>query len=311
MPSHHDGVMIILSSPSGAGKTTLVKMLSNLDNFEISISHTTRQPRPNEKPNDDYFFVNEEEFRRFIKNEEFLEYAKVFNNFYGTTRTPVIDKLNKGKNVLFDIDWQGADQIKNKKLDYKLITFFIRPPSREVLFDRLSRRHENDKLIAEERMKQFERDVLHWINYDYVVINNDLNECAKAQNVEIKQGDFVIVRTGQMEQRLDDGEWGGYAGGDAPGLAFETAEWIYEKEIAAICTDTWGCEVRPNETKDAQQPWHWVVIPMIGITMGEIFYLRELAKDCEEDKIYDFFFCAPPLPITKAVGSPINPMAIK
>ena len=121
----------------------------------------------------------------------------------------------------------------------------------------------------------------------------------------------MIVRTGHMEQRLDAEEWGGYAGGDAPGLAFDTAEWIYNKEIAAICTDTWGCEVRPNETKDAQQPWHWVVIPMIGITMGEIFYLRDLAKDCDEDKVYEFFFCAPPLPITKAVGSPINPMAIK
>jgi kynurenine formamidase len=114
-----------------------------------------------------------------------------------------------------------------------------------------------------------------------------------------------------MEQRLDCGEWGGYAGGDAPGLAFDTAQWIYDHEIAAICTDTWGCEVRPNQTKDAQQPWHWVVIPMIGITMGEIFYLRDLASDCDEDKVYEFFFCAPPLPITKAVGSPINPMAIK
>ena len=177
MPSDKDGVMIILSSPSGAGKTTLVKKLSKKDNFEISISHTTRHPRPNENQNVDYFFVDELEFGRLIKNEEFLEYAKVFKNFYGTTRTPVIDKLNKGKNVLFDIDWQGADQIKNKKLDYKLITFFILPPSKEVLFERLSKRHASDKLIAEERMKQFERDVLHWINYDYVVINNDLNEC--------------------------------------------------------------------------------------------------------------------------------------
>jgi len=177
MPSEKDGIMIILSSPSGAGKTTLVKKLSKKSNFEISISHTTRQPRLNEKQNDDYFFVNELEFKRLIKNEEFLEYAKVFNNFYGTTRTPVIDKLNKGKNVLFDIDWQGADQIKNKKLDYKLITFFILPPSKEVLFERLSKRHFNDKLIAKERMNQFERDVLHWINYDYVVINNDLTEC--------------------------------------------------------------------------------------------------------------------------------------
>ena len=177
MPSEKDGIMIILSSPSGAGKTTLVKKLSEKDNFEISISHTTRQPRSSEKQNEDYFFVNEDEFKRLINNEEFLEYAKVFNNFYGTTRTPVIDKLNKGKNILFDIDWQGADQIKNKKLDYKLITFFILPPTKEVLFERLSKRHANDKIIAEERMKQFERDVLHWINYDYVVINDDLDKC--------------------------------------------------------------------------------------------------------------------------------------
>ncbi len=177
MPSEKDGVMIILSSPSGAGKTTLVKKLSRQENFEISISHTTRQPRPNENSNEDYFFINESEFKRLIKNEEFLEYAKVFNNFYGTTRTPVINKLNSGKNVLFDIDWQGADQIKNKKLDYKLITFFILPPSKEVLFERLTKRHASDKLIAEERMNKFERDVLHWINYDYAVINNDLDEC--------------------------------------------------------------------------------------------------------------------------------------
>ena len=177
MPSGKDGVMIILSSPSGAGKTTLVKMLSELDNFEISISHTTRQPRPNETFNKDYFFVDESEFKRLVKNEEFLEYAKVFDNFYGTTRTPVIDKLNKGKNVLFDIDWQGADQIKNKKLDYKLVTFFILPPSKKELLQRLSNRDMKDKLIAEERMKQFERDVLHWINYDYVVINDNLNKC--------------------------------------------------------------------------------------------------------------------------------------
>jgi guanylate kinase len=192
MPSEQDGVMVILSSPSGAGKTTLVKLLSELDNFEISISHTTRQPRPNEKPNIDYFFVNEVEFNRLINNQEFLEYAKVFNNFYGTTRTPVIDKLSKGKNVLFDIDWQGADQIKNKKLDYKLITFFILPPSKEILFDRLSNRDMKDKLIAEERMKQFSRDVLHWINYDYVVINDDLDNCySKIHNLinaEINNG---------------------------------------------------------------------------------------------------------------------------
>jgi len=192
MPSENDGVMIVLSSPSGAGKTTLVKMLSKIDNYEISISHTTRQPRLNEENNKDYYFVNEDEFKRLINNQEFLEYAKVFNNFYGTTRTPVIDRLNKGKNVLFDIDWQGADQIKNKKLDYKLITFFILPPSKEVLFERLSNRDMKDKLIAEERMKQFGRDVLHWINYDYVVINDDLENCyskiTNLINAEISNG---------------------------------------------------------------------------------------------------------------------------
>ena len=177
MPATNDGVMIILSSPSGAGKTTLVNLLSKLKNFDISISHTTRKPRANEVPDKDYFFISEEKFQSLIKNEEFLEYAKVFNNFYGTTRTPVIDKLNKGKNVLFDIDWQGADQIKNKKLDYKLITFFILPPSKEILLKRLSNRDMKDKLIADERMNQFERDVLHWINYDYVVINENLEQC--------------------------------------------------------------------------------------------------------------------------------------
>ena len=177
MPIENDGVMIILSSPSGAGKTTLVSLLSKLENFEISVSHTTRKPRAKEIPDKDYYFVEENEFERLIKNQEFLEYAKVFNNFYGTTRTPVINNLNKGKNVLFDIDWQGADQIKNKKLDYKLITFFILPPSKEVLFKRLSSRDMRDKLIAEERMKQFGRDLLHWINYDYVVINDNLDSC--------------------------------------------------------------------------------------------------------------------------------------
>ncbi len=179
MHSSKDGIMVILSSPSGAGKTTLVNLLSKKNNYEISISHTTRQPRPGEVPNKDYFFVSDKEFKRLINNQEFLEYAKVFNNYYGTTRTPIIDNLNKGKNVLFDIDWQGADQIKNKRLDYKLITFFILPPSREILFERLSNRDMKDKLIVEERMHQFERDVLHWINYDYVVINDKLDNCYK------------------------------------------------------------------------------------------------------------------------------------
>ena len=187
-----DGLMIILSSPSGAGKTTLVKLLAKNNKFNISISHTTRTPRPKEIPNQDYFFVDNQKFETLIKNEEFLEYAKVFNHLYGTTRTPVIEKLEKSENVIFDIDWQGADQIKNKKLNYKLITFFILPPSKKVLFERLSNRDMKDKLIVDERMKDFSRDVLHWINYDYVIINDDLDECySKINNLidaEINNG---------------------------------------------------------------------------------------------------------------------------
>ncbi len=125
------------------------------------------------------------------------------------------------------------------------------------------------------------------------------------------RGDFVIVRTGQMERCLKEKKWGGYAGGDAPGVKFENCYWCQDKEIAAICTDTWGVEVRPNETTEANQPWHWVVIPAMGLCMGEIFYLKELAEDCDDDNVYEFFFCGPPLIITGGTGSPINPQAIK
>lgn len=187
-----DGIMVILSSPSGAGKTTLVKLLSENKDFHISVSHTTRKPRLNEIADKDYYFINQEKFENLVKNEEFLEYAKVFSHLYGTTRTPVIEKLEKSENVIFDIDWQGADQIKNKKLNYKLITFFILPPSKEVLFERLSNRDMKDKLIVDERMKEFSRDVLHWINYDYVIINDNLEECySKISNLidaEIENG---------------------------------------------------------------------------------------------------------------------------
>ena len=177
MFSNKDGIMLILSSPSGAGKTTLVKLLSKNKDFHISISHTTRKPRANEIQDEDYHFVNNDEFKDLIKKNEFLEYAEVFNHFYGTTKTPVINNLKNGKNVIFDIDWQGTEQIKRKKLQYKLITFFVLPPSKEVLFNRLSNRDMKDKLIAEERMKQFDKDILHWKNYDYVVINDNLQGC--------------------------------------------------------------------------------------------------------------------------------------
>ena len=182
MSSKKDGIMLILSSPSGAGKTTLVKLLSKSRDFHISISHTTRKPRINEIQDKDYHFVDNNKFESLIKKDEFLEYAKVFNYFYGSTKTPVINNLKSGKNVVFDIDWQGAEQIKNKKLEYKLITFFVLPPSKKVLFNRLSNRDMKDKLIVDERMKQFNKDILHWKNYDYVVINDNLENCYKEIN---------------------------------------------------------------------------------------------------------------------------------
>ena len=177
MSSSKDGIMIILSSPSGAGKTTLVKKISKDQNFIISISHTTRKPRTSEVDGKDYIFVSNEEFKNLIRKNEFLEYAKVFNNLYGSSKQSVINTLDNGRNVIFDIDWQGASQIREKKLDYKLITFFILPPSRKELFERLLNRDMNDKSIALERMKQFDKDVLKWEDYDYTVINDELESC--------------------------------------------------------------------------------------------------------------------------------------
>jgi kynurenine formamidase len=172
--------------------------------------------------------------------------------------------------------------------------------------------HVRDKMVGRGVLLDIARfKSMNSLEDGYAITNEDLNKCAAFQGVEIKKGDFVIIRTGHQERCLEKGDWSGYAGGDAPGLAFETAHWIKSKNIAAICTDTWGCEVRPNETDEANQPWHWVVIPAIGISMGEIFYVKELAEDCAEDKVYEFFFVAPPMHMPGAAGSPINPQAIK
>ena len=179
MSSSKDGAIIVLSSPSGAGKTTLVNRISKLKKYIISVSHTTRSPRPKEINGLHYFFVNEKKFKKLVKNNKFLEHAKVFNNLYGSSKKFVFNNLKKRKNVLFDIDWQGAKQIKKKKLSYKLITFFILPPSKRVLIQRLSKRHLKDKIVVKQRMRHFNKDVKQWKEYDYVVINDNLNKCYK------------------------------------------------------------------------------------------------------------------------------------
>ena len=173
------GIIIILSSPSGAGKTTLVKKISLRKKYKISISHTTRKPRVNEINSRDYFFVKNKDFKKLIKERKFLEYAKVFKNYYGSLKETVIQKLKKGDNVIFDIDWQGTEQIKNKRLKFKIISIFILPPSKKELFKRLLKRDQKDKKIARERMKQFKDDVMHWKDYDFAVINDKIEKCYK------------------------------------------------------------------------------------------------------------------------------------
>ena len=181
MISDRTGMMIVVSSPSGVGKTTLVRLLAERNNnFEISISSTTRIPRKNEIEGKDYYSINEVKFNDLIKTKSFYEYARVFNNLYGTLKDPVIKNLSQGKDVLFDIDWQGSEQIKKMKLRNKLISIFILPPNIKTLKDRLTNRDMRDKLILRVRMSQFKNDLLHWKKYDYVVINNDLEKCYQA-----------------------------------------------------------------------------------------------------------------------------------
>ena len=200
MSLKNKGVMVILSSPSGAGKTTLVKLLSEENKYKISISHTTRKPRLNEKNGIDYFFVEKRKFKEMINNAEFLEYAEVFNNYYGTTKKNVFLNLDKGINMVFDIDWQGTEKIVSKQLNYKLISFFILPPSRDELLNRLSNRDMKDKLIVEERMKQFDKDILHWRDYDYVVVNDNLKNCYK------KIVSFIDSEINNKENKYDKDE---------------------------------------------------------------------------------------------------------
>ena len=177
MSLHKKGMMFVLSSPSGAGKTTLTKKLSkNNKNFKISVSHTTRTPRTNEINGEDYFFVKKEEFNSLVENNSFFEYAKIFNNFYGTLKEPVLNFLNEKKDVLFDIDWQGTQQLK-KLSQLSLVTFFILPPNIKTLKERLLNRHKGQEKLIEDRMKKFNEEISHWTEYDHVVINDDLEEC--------------------------------------------------------------------------------------------------------------------------------------
>ena len=177
MVADKKGMMFVLSSPSGAGKTTLTKKLAeNNLQFVISISHTTRKPRPKEIDGKDYHFVTLEKFNSLIKNNDFYEFANIFDNYYGTHKETVIKLLDQGKDVLFDIDWQGTQQLK-KIGNLNMTTIFVLPPNIKVLKDRLLNRHKGQEKMIEKRMNKFNEEVSHWKEYNYVVTNDDLNEC--------------------------------------------------------------------------------------------------------------------------------------
>jgi guanylate kinase len=177
MTSSDGGIMLILSSPSGAGKTTLTKKIQQkYQNFKISVSHTTRKPRPNEIEGLDYFFISHEEFKKKISKNEFYEYAKIFDNFYGTSRDSVNELLKKNNNILFDIDWQGTQQLSQFK-ELKLIKVFLLPPDKNELEKRLVQRNQDNVEIISKRLKAYDIDIYHWSDYDHVLINDNLEHC--------------------------------------------------------------------------------------------------------------------------------------
>jgi len=177
MTSSNGGIMLILSSPSGAGKTTLTKKIQQkYQSFKISVSHTTRKPRSNEVEGIDYFFLSHQEFEKKIRSKEFYEYAKIFDNFYGTSRNSVSEILKNNNNVLFDIDWQGTQQLSKFK-ELKLIKIFLLPPDKKELKNRLIQRNQDNIDIISRRLKAYDNDICHWSDYDHIIINDNLEHC--------------------------------------------------------------------------------------------------------------------------------------
>ena len=178
MSHGNKNIMVILSSPSGAGKTTITKKIQQkYSTFKLSVSHTTRQPRPNEVDGVDYHFINKEEFKKLINEKKFYEYAKIFDNYYGSLKATVDETLKKN-DIIFDIDWQGTQQL-SKFNNLKLIKIYLIPPNKKELKNRLTKRNQESKEEVEKRFKAFDEDVLHWSDYDYVLINENLENCYK------------------------------------------------------------------------------------------------------------------------------------
>jgi len=198
------GLCFVLSSPSGAGKTTISRKLLDADaDLSISISCTTRAPRPGEVDGKDYFFVSKEKFRDMVNNNEFIEHAEVFGNFYGTPKTFVEGKLTEGKDIIFDIDWQGTDQLA-QKLPHDVVSVFVLPPSMIELERRLRERNQDDDETVRKRMKKASREISHWDDYDYVIVNIDLNQALKDVKNILKAERLKRTRQPALEKFVQD-----------------------------------------------------------------------------------------------------------
>ena len=193
-----EGIMLILSSPSGAGKTTITKKIQQkYHNFKISVSHTTRKPRPNEVEGVDYFFVSEEKFKQLIKENKFYEYAKIFDNYYGTSKNFIKEAIAKKNDILFDIDWQGTQQLSKSK-ELKLIKIFILPPDKKELENRLTQRSQDNKETIQKRLSSYDKDIFHWHEYDYIIINDNLESCFQQVEQIIKSNKEKIKISSQI-----------------------------------------------------------------------------------------------------------------
>jgi len=191
------GVMLVLSSPSGAGKSSICKSLMSLDtNLSLSISTTTRKKRPNENSGEDYIFVSTEKFKEMLSNNHFLEHASVFDNYYGTDKSLVEKKINNGEDLIFDIDWQGAQQLREKMRE-DIVSIFILPPNKKELERRLKSRGQDSAEVVKKRMDGASAEITHWAEYDYVVINEDLNQSVKAV--------LVILKAERMKRTRQEG----------------------------------------------------------------------------------------------------------
>ena len=198
------GVLVILSSPSGAGKTSIARALVEENkNFLFSVSATTRKSRPGEVNGREYHFLTVDEFRERINDGQFLEHAKVFGNLYGTPLEPVMESINDGKDLIFDVDWQGGKQIRSSSLSKFVISIFILPPSIKALQERLMKRAQDSSQTVKERMTKSIGEIMHWKEYDYVIVNNDFEQTLNEVKSIITSEKLRRVRNWQLEEFVE------------------------------------------------------------------------------------------------------------